>query len=144
MAEVFSVATGAIGVVGVAGQVIDGVRKLSQFCSEVSGVPKKLTYLTEELHDLATFLVELWLEEPEAGEDIAVLGYRKAYQRCHKAAGDIASVVLSLQQGLRGRKVRQTWSAVKAALKEKELKDGFEKLERAKTMLSLVQQSYLK
>ena len=52
MAEIFGTVTGAIGVLGVAAQCADGIRKLRAFCDDVKNAPEELAYIANELEIL--------------------------------------------------------------------------------------------
>ena len=132
--EALGAAAGAIGIASFGIQILHSVKRLSEFCSSVKNVPEKLKELLEELEGLASILAKC--------EDDGSQGYRMARESCQKASNDVSSVMQSLQKTLRGRKIHQTWSAVKATLKGKELNEAFTKLERSKQSLALAQQAY--
>ncbi|KAL1311412.1 hypothetical protein AAFC00_001574 [Neodothiora populina] len=49
MAEIFGAAASAVGVLGVVGQCIDGVRKLRQFQKDVKSAPEEVGLIADEL-----------------------------------------------------------------------------------------------
>ena len=138
-AEALGVAAGAIGIVGFAGQILDGVRKLTEFCSDVRGAPKELSDLLAELQYLAIQLARLQPAGTAVVGETQNDGDLEAYRRCQLAANDITSVVTHLESKLKGSGTWCTWAAIRSVVKKEDLEKAFRKLERAKTTLLIVQ-----
>ena len=97
----------------------------------------------EELEILGDTLLEPYTnlskrERPELPRNAAA----KCLTYCRKVADNLESIVVVLQQGLDGKKGRRQWAAVKAALQKQTLQDFQQRLDRAKSMLTLANSCY--
>ncbi|MCJ1242806.1 hypothetical protein MMC30_000001, partial [Trapelia coarctata] len=106
--------------------------------SSIKDAPTDIQDLLEELQILANLLLE-FDSSPNSPTQVAAT---KAAQYCKNAGVKIDTVVKDLADGFAMSKGRRRWTAVKAVLKENKMARSLQRLERAKSMLSLAQHCY--
>ncbi|MCJ1399660.1 hypothetical protein MMC11_002862 [Xylographa trunciseda] len=142
MAEVLGVVASGISIAGLAIQIASSIQQILDFWSSIKGAPTDLQNLLEELGLLAEILStvddDTDNDETSPRQNAAV----KAARYCQNAASCIEAVVRDLSEGLAVPRGRRHWTAIKTVLKDKKMSKCLQRLERAKTMLSLAQQCY--
>ena len=158
MAEVLGVAAGAAGLAGVVLQVFDSANRLRQFCSSVKNVPEDLDILLDEISVFSTVIADCAREEQQ--QEASTLSststvtkqeqppsyqspFTRANEYCRQAATQLETVLGDSYDSCQKKGVRQVLASVKFVFREKEVKKGLQRLERAKSLLSLAQQCLL-
>ena len=157
MAEVLGVAAGAIGLAGFALQVVDSANKLRNFCSSVKNIPKDLSILLEEITAFSNLVADLANDEQRNFQSPSLVSAPVEQQQrpdwqaaviqaidfCREAAVQLEHVLKDLHYGVQKKGVCQAMATVKVILREKQVMQGVQRLERAKSLLSLAQQCLL-
>ena len=143
MAEVFGIVSGAIGVAGIAVQIIQSVQKLKLFLSKLRFVHAHLEELLDELDLLATLISQSDYPGPSELVGAIERDASTPLACCEKAAKSILAVVDNVQGGFKRGQKHGTKASVKFILNEKQIEENLRKLERAKSMLVLAQQCLL-
>ena len=143
MAEALGVAAGAIGIAGFTIQIVETVQKLKSFVSKVKFAHAQLEDLLDELDLLATLISQA--DGIEASNSLSSSEpTSKTPLYCYeKATKSILCVLHDVQKMVEGGQKHNTWASVKFVLKEKQIEDNLKRLERAKSMLLLAQQSLM-
>ncbi|MCJ1380958.1 hypothetical protein MMC17_004067 [Xylographa soralifera] len=145
MAEVLGVVASGITIAGLAIQIASSVQQILDFWASMKGAPADIHNLLEELDLLAEILSSVDGNTDSTDHDETSLRQSatlKAARYCQNAASCIDAVVTDLSDGFAMPRGRRHWTAVKAVLKDKKMIKCLQRLERAKTMLSLAQQCY--
>src|SRR5882757_81160 len=94
MADPFSIATGAVSIIGFRGQVAQGVSFLYSIFKDVKDFPESLRDFVSNLELLGNILERLEankLSPPDGEEDVVT----KAYQRCGKRVRLLEKVLIN-------------------------------------------------
>ncbi|MCJ1438870.1 hypothetical protein MMC27_008260 [Xylographa pallens] len=142
MAEVLGVVASGISIAGLAIQIASSVQQILDFWASMKGAPTDIQTLLEELDLLAEILSTVDGNTDNDETSPRQNTTLKAAQYCQNAASCIDAVVKDLSDGFAMPRGRRHWTAVKAVLKDKKMVKCLQRLERAKTMLSLAQQCY--
>ncbi|KAL9602172.1 MAG: hypothetical protein Q9219_002036 [cf. Caloplaca sp. 3 TL-2023] len=119
-------------------QTISIIQKTHELCTSVRDTPDNLRLLLEELHSLSSLLSGFHLQPTHsAGRELqTALGY------CHYALESVKAFSADLERSISSTKSGlRHWASFKVTLSEKKLKRYLDRLERAKSMLSLAHQS---
>ena len=131
-------------VLALAIQILGSLREILDFWSSIKNAPDEICQILEELQILAEFICDLDHHDDVKGFNVirspATSKARKLYQNTVDSVG---AAVDDLKDGFKGNKAQCSWTALRAALREKRLKSCLARLERAKSMLSLAQQLYV-
>ncbi|MCJ1387875.1 hypothetical protein MMC18_000718 [Xylographa bjoerkii] len=142
MAEVLGVVASGISIAGLAIQITTSIQQILDFWSSIKGAPTEIQNLLEELDLLAEILSTVDDNSDNDENPPRQAAAVKATRYCQNAASCIDAVVKDLSKGFEMPRGRRHWTAVKAVLKDKTMSKSLQRLERAKTMLSLAQQCY--
>lgn len=133
MAEIFGVAASAIGVVGVAAQCADGIKKLREFCNDVKNAPQELSDMADELELLTHTIAGIEKQIKTCAHIPTPVSPVEALRFCQKSVQNTASIVEELSTEIS----RRNTGALRAAWKKKSLQVYMTRIERAKTSLAL-------
>jgi len=135
MAEILGAVTGVMGVAGVALQFAESIKKLHQFCKAVRNAPKDIRDEAEHLQlysfvleDLANQLKHSSLP-PDLCRSLPLI-----LQACRRGHAEVSTLVMELEA-----RVPTKRGALRAACKQKELRDHLVRIENAKSSLALAQ-----
>ena len=142
MAEVLGVVASGISIAGLAIQIASSVQQILDFWASMKSAPSDIQILLEELNLLAEILSTVDCDTDNDKTSPRQNSTLKAAQYCRNAASCIDAVVKDLSDGFAMPRGRRHWTAVKAVLKDNKMAKCLQRLERAKTMLSLAQQCY--
>jgi hypothetical protein len=162
MAEAVGLAASVAGLVGLAGQVLQGGIFIQKFFDDVRNAPAEVQDLKDEL-DLFTFIAKdtkkLFETARDDGVPVPSAAFERTLERCGNIVDDIG---LKLEHfvGERGKEVALTtqnhpdsscepsrnserpriwWAKLKVASRKKVLGEYLQRLERAKSQLLAVQ-----
>ncbi|MCJ1478343.1 hypothetical protein MMC13_007021 [Lambiella insularis] len=142
MAEALGAVASGISIGALAIHIASSVQQILEFWSSVKSAPADVQILLEELELLAEILSTVDKNGADAKSSMRQVSAVKALRCCQNAASCIDAVVRDLTDGFAMPQGRRYWTAVKAVLKDKRLTKALQRLERAKTLLSLAQQCY--
>jgi hypothetical protein len=143
MAELIGVVASSIAVAQLPGQIVQNIRNIHDFWQSIRDAPKDLSDALEELELLGDTLVELHKNlDRRAGRQLPGASAIRCMQYCRKVADDLEAIVVDLHKGPNDKKSRQRWAAIKAALRKRALQDLQQRLDRAKSMLTLAISCY--
>ena len=142
MAELLGVAASVVGIGAFAVQIIENVQKLRRGIVTLTHSQAHLESLLDELDLLATLISQLDYTRP-ADLDIVDNRWRVPFCCCSKAADNVLAVLRDVQTGFDRTRMKKASVKIKFVLKEKEIKAHMNKLERAKSMLIIAQQTLL-
>ena len=160
MAEVLGVAAGAVGLAGFAFQIIDSASKIRDFCSNVKNAPKDLVVLLEEISLFSFLVADLAQGEQQLQQDVQAqsltltltgqqqptesqVAIIRATELCRQAAAELESLLTELGENFQKKGTRLVLASIKFALRRKQVTQGLQRLDRAKSLLSLAQQCLL-
>jgi hypothetical protein len=115
--------------VGLAGQVAQGVNYLYNFFNSMQDAPSDIRSLVEELGNLDNVLDEV----NQDGLDSASL--RAALQRCKDLIAELEGLVQKSNLTSEQSKARKVWSQMRMPFRSEKFRKYTERLERAKTTL---------
>jgi len=143
MAELVGVVASGIAVTQFAGQIVQNIRNIHDFWQSIRDAPKDLSDSLEELELLGDTLLELHNNiDRHAGHQLPGTSAMRCMQYCRKVANDLEAIIVDLHEGLDGKKSRRHWVAIKAALRKQVLQDFQQRLDRAKSTLTLAISCY--
>jgi hypothetical protein len=143
MAELVGVVASSIAVAQLASQIAQNIRNIHNFWQSIRDAPKDLSEALEELELLGDTLVELHkILGRHAGRQLPGASAIRCMQYCRKVADDLEAIVVDLHKGSDDKKSRRRWAAIKVALKKRALQDFQQRLDRAKSMLTLAISCY--
>ena len=139
MAEILGVVSGTVGIAGSAIQILDSICKLRVFCSKIKHANARLEDLLNEVHFLASLVVDLGeLEATDASfnpRGVAQL----AGENCRRASDVVAQVLFNVEAKLSRTEHSGHLSSLKLVIQENDIQDNLNRLERAKSMLLIAQ-----
>lgn len=138
MAEFGAIASG-IGVVGVAGQILSGIKKLRDFQKDVKNAPEDIALLADELELLTTNIASIE-QQIQQYPTVAPTSPTSALHFSQRAIVVTAMIVQDLNNEITKRK---TIGSLKAAWKQKTMENYMTRIERAKSTLSLASSFFL-
>jgi len=143
MAEVLGVVASSIAVAQLADRIVQSIRKIHDFWKSIRGAPQELNDALEELEILGDTLMELHTllnkrDKPELPGNAAM----KCLSYSRKVADDLETIVIGLRQGLDGKRGPREWAAMKTAFQKRTLQGFQQRLDRAKSMLTLAISCY--
>ena len=144
MADVLGVVASGVGIGSLAIQIASSVQQILDFWSSVKDAPEGIRRLLDELRLLAEVLSTIDDVRDDHSSSAEQTATRKAIQYCHNAAREVDAVVKDIAGGLATSKSWKHRAAVKFVLKDKRITKDLQRLDRAKSMLLLVQQCYTK
>jgi predicted trehalose synthase len=143
MAEVLAVVASGIAVAQLADRIVQSIRKIHDFWKSIQDAPQELNDALEELEILGETLMELHTllskrDKPELPGNAAAkcLSYSK------RVADNLETILVSLRQGLDGKRGPRRWAAMKVAFQRRTLQEFQQRLDRAKSMLNLAINCY--
>jgi hypothetical protein len=143
MAEVLGLFASGIAVAQLADQIVRSIRNIRNFWQSIRDAPKDLNDALEELEILGDTLLELQKDLSDySGPELPRTAPAKCLQYCRKIADDLEAIVVGLQEGLDGKRGRRQWAAIKSAFQKRSLQDFHQRLDRARSMLTLAISSY--
>jgi len=143
MAELVGVVASSIAVAQLASQIVQNIRNIHDFWQSIRDAPKDLSEALEELELLGDTLVELHKNlDRHAGRQLPGAPAIRCMQHCRRVADDLEAIVVDLHKGPDDKKSRRRWAAIKAALRKRALQDFQQRLDRAKSMLTLAISCY--
>ena len=135
MAAGLDVAAGALGIVGVAGQLASSILKIKNFCKDVKNAPEELLDTIGSVENFSKILIRLGEGQTRDLKDIKngdIL--RESLSICKKAADRVATLAMDLQLETQFRGSR---AAIKTVLKQKTVNAMLQQLDRSKLDLQL-------
>ncbi|KAL9016564.1 MAG: hypothetical protein Q9185_006101 [Variospora sp. 1 TL-2023] len=121
-------------------QTVDAVRKSHDLYSSVKDAPGKLRLLLDELQMLNNLLVASQ-ETALHTNDHSLSGFLTALTYCRDALESVRAFSTDLENSiLRAKRGLRQWATVKVVFSDRKLKRHLNRLERAKSMLSLAHQ----
>lgn len=130
MAELFGVASGALSIAGVAGQLAQSAAFLYDFIRDIRGAPKLVQILGEELRILTSILTEIQRSCIDQNPSL-----ENALQHCQDRLRGLLTFVKKVDPAQHAKKRRRLWSQFRAALKRSDLTRNLRELDRCKLML---------
>lgn len=132
MGDPFSVAASAFGVIGVAGQLIDGFTKLYSFCDDVKRAPEEVEAALANFKALSPqldLIAQLGATSPAGSSslDQCLVVSRTGLQQINALLSDIQNDIA--QRNVRGR--------IHAAIKKKSIEGYQKRLERTNQTLMI-------
>lgn len=130
MAEALGVAGSVVSIVGLAGQVAQGVNYLYTFFNDMQDSPSDIKSLSEELKLVGDILTEVNRD----GIDSAPLS--AALQRCKEVICDLENLVQRTNLvSAQSSNAKRLWSQMSTAFRNEKFRKYIERLERAKSTL---------
>ena len=161
MAEVLGIAAGAAGLAGFAVQCLDSAQKTKDFLSGVKNAPKNLSLLLDEIQVTSALIADTAKSEQQRQQQdlqlyslatgssghpqttsIQVVVLR-ATGFCQQASVQLEGLLKGLNDGLQRKGLRQRFAPLNYMLHKTQVEQGLQRLERAKSLLSLAQQCLL-
>jgi hypothetical protein len=143
MAEVLGVVASGIAVAQLADKIVRSIRNIYDFWRTISDAPKDLNDALEELKILGETLMELQNDlNKHKGHELTGTAAKNCLQYCRRVADNLEVIVLGLQHNLDGKKGRRQWAAIKAAFQKRSLREFQQRLDRARSMLTLAISCY--
>jgi hypothetical protein len=142
MAEAIGLAANLAGLIGLAGQLLEGCLFVKDFLEDIKSAPQEIKTLSEEIGILSsaarstTRLIER-LKEP--GLTIDQAEYEPALRQCIRTVQILGQEVEGYVKKGSGDGGMKWWDKMKVASKKKSLGSHIERLERAKTQIHMVQ-----
>lgn len=134
----FSITSSAIGVATFTQQLVQSVIMLKQFCNDVRNAPEELKETLDEIEHITQIMQEVGRDEMQSlggqGETLT-----RSVHLCKKAAGRIFALTTELQSNVK----RNKFGAVRAVMKQQDLRSMHEKLDRSKADLYFAYSMYL-
>ena len=130
MAEIFGIASGAMSVAGLAGQLAQGAAFLHNFISDVRNAPSRVRALGKELRILESILVNIQKSSTVQNADL-----EHALKYCEKCLNELLKFVTMVDPNQYAKKRRRLWSQFNVALKRSDLAKYLGDLDRSKLML---------
>lgn len=141
--ELVGVVASGIAVAQLPGLIVQNIRNIHNFWQSIRDAPKDLSDSLEELELLGDTLLELHNSlDHHAGHQLPGTSAMKCMQYCRKVADDLEAIVVDLHEGLDDKKSRWHWAAIKTALRKRALQVLQQRLDRAKSMLTLAISCY--
>ncbi|TGO29917.1 hypothetical protein BPAE_0009g00110 [Botrytis paeoniae] len=138
MGELLGVVASGIAVAQLAGAIVGSSQKIYSFYSEMKDAPKKLGDLLVEIELLGEVLVDFYDQNsnPTTGQSKVV---PKVLKHCRTVIENLDKILKVLEDSLKkdGGMIKRQWRTLKVVLKEKTLEELTERLERAKSLLTL-------
>jgi hypothetical protein len=138
MAEAFGVAAGVFGVVSLSIQLAESVQKVKAFYANVKNAPPRLADLLEEIAEMSELIKELEYEQRSTSIVTSPL-MKRCIESSLKAVEYFAMFSVELDTRVRRRKIS---SGVKFALGQDEIERMLNRVERAKSLLTLAYMQY--
>lgn len=128
----------ALGVVPLAVQLADTVKKLCEFWNSVKEAPKEIETATNYLKLLQSILCSI-ADEAQYTKPDTILTH--ALEDCHKKVDSLVSTLEDIEPGFASTKARtRKWTAVKTAFMDTKLKKFQDIVESLKSTILLAQQ----
>ena len=132
-----SAAAGVIAVIGLAGQVLSGLRFLDQFLGNISNAPDFVQLLQREVSVLQTILkaVAEYDTQISASEGETILTLAPSIELCHYWVTKLEVLMKKCGPGSSGSRMKRRWESVKHALKKSRIEECVTRLSNVRTML---------
>ncbi|KAH8769365.1 hypothetical protein F5882DRAFT_362532 [Hyaloscypha sp. PMI_1271] len=131
MAEPSSVAGGVVSFIGLSGQVLQGIKFLHGFLSDIKDAPEDVKTLNAELKLIDTILEEVQRQDNDIQQCPSML---EAVNYCKSWVDKLEDLVRACEPG-NGKKMARLWGQLGIALRTKKLTKYINGLERAKSLL---------
>jgi hypothetical protein len=138
MAEAFGVAAGVFGVVSLSIQLAESVQKVKGFYANVKNAPPRLADLLEEIAEMSELIKELEHEQQSTGV-ISSPPMNKCIESSLKAVEYFAAFSVELDTRV---KTRKFGGGIQFALGQEEIERMLNRVERAKSLLTLAYMQY--
>jgi hypothetical protein len=138
MAEAFGVAAGVFYVVSLSIQLAESVQKVKGFYANVKNAPPRLADLLEEIAEMSELIKELDHEQLSTGVVTSPL-MKRCIESSLKAVEYFAAFSVELDTRVKRRKIG---GGVKFALGKEEIERMLNRVERAKSLLTLAYMQY--
>ena len=142
MAEAIGVVASGIGIASFVIQIISNIQTIYNFWKSIKGAPEDIGNTIEELRVLAAILKDLPNIPNSNGTPSTPISILECLQHCRKALDDSSLIVSKLHSGILGNKRQKQWTSIKSVLGKTQMRDFIQRLERAKSTLSLALISY--
>lgn len=134
MTDPFSIATGAVSIIGFGGQVAQGVSFLYSIFKDVKDFPESLRDFVSNLELLGNILERLEankLPPPNGEEDVVT----KAYQRCGERVRLLEKVLVNHEIKPNYGRVKRKWKQIMGGLDINDIEKHAKRIEEAKSSL---------
>jgi hypothetical protein len=134
MADPFSIATGAVSIIGFGGQFAQGVSFLYSILRDFKDFPESLRNFESNLELLGNILERLEankLPPPNGEEDVVT----KAYQRCRERARLLEKVLINHETKPNYRRAGRKWKQIMDGLDINDIEKHAKRIEEAKSSL---------
>jgi hypothetical protein len=138
MAEAFGVAAGVFGVVSLSIQLAESVQKVKGFHANVKNAPPRLADLLDEIAEMSDLIKDLEHEQRSTSIVTSPL-MKRCIESSLKAVEYFATFSLELDTRVKRRKIG---GRVKFALGQEEIERMLNRVERAKSLLTLAYMQY--
>jgi hypothetical protein len=138
MAEAFGVAAGVFGVVSLSIQLAESVQKVKSFYANVKNAPPRLADLLDEIAEMSELISELEQEQRSTSVVTSPL-MKRCIESSLKAVEYFAAFSVELDTRVKRRKIG---GGVKFALGQEEIGRMLNRVERAKSLLTLAYMQY--
>jgi hypothetical protein len=138
MAEAFGVAAGVFGVVSLSIQLAESVQKVKGFYANVKNAPPRLADLLEEIAEMSELIKELEHEQRSTSVATSPL-MNRCIESSLTAVEYFTTFSLELDTRVKRRKIG---GGVKFALDQEEIERMLNRVERAKSLLTLAYMQY--
>ena len=133
-------AASAIAVVSLAIQLADSIKSLLEFWESVKEAPKEIQVITTDLKLLDSVLSSIASDAQHAEPDEILT---RALQHCQGTMNTLLFILKDIEPGFAASSLRiRRWTAIKAVWMNGKLNRFQDQLERLKSSLLLVQQTY--
>lgn len=142
MAEVLGVAASGVGIVSLAIQLADSIKKLKDFCEDVRNVPDDIKYITHQLDILNLQLGDVAKEQQTNPVDFnSDEGLKQCLAACQQGTAQLVTIVKELEDKI-AKKGRM--GAIRAVLRREKIAILGRRLDSAKTSLMFSYMMYSK
>ncbi|KAG4430425.1 hypothetical protein IFR05_014095 [Cadophora sp. M221] len=143
MAEILGTVASGFAVVSLAIQVAETIHKLKTFHSLMQSAPADIIFAIEELEALSIVLkdVDHSMQEQLFLDPRVKGAVMRSWRLCKVAVDGLASIVVSLEEGL-GKGKGKIRGSFRVAMKKGEMDDFRRKIESAKATMQLANQIY--
>ena len=140
MAEVFAFVAGGVGVASLSIQLIEKVRKLSSFLKKVRKLPREIFETIIELEVFEHLLSQNAVLIRSSPNDCSETN-QKVITICGELAVLLHALLLDIDRRSTQAKFQYSWTSIKATFKKTEVDELLPRLQRAYTLLTIVNQT---
>jgi hypothetical protein len=139
MAELIGVVASGAGLASLAIQLGGSIIKLERFCSAVRTAHEDLRAVIFEVKTLGLVLRKIELDPVDASSNMDPEIMQHCVQICQDAVARIENVAATLEASIQSQRIP---GMIKTVLKEKQIQEMFQRLDRAKGTLMIAYQAY--